>query len=110
MEMSVEKGDGITRVILAGKLDIKGAAAIDVQFAAVTGTGDRIAVDLQSVDFIASMGIRVLVMAGKSVAKRNGKFVLYGANESVTRVLSAAGLTDFMPLLDKWETAIAALA
>ena len=49
---------GITRVILDGKLDIEGAAAVDMQMNLIGGSRQAVLVDLQNVSYIGSMGLR----------------------------------------------------
>jgi anti-sigma B factor antagonist len=110
MEMTVEERDGITRVSLSGKLDAKGADAIDTRFIATTKGRNKVAVDLSGVDYIASIGIRILVMAGKAMARNGGKIVLVGARETVAKVITTAGLDDIVPLVADWTAAQAALA
>jgi anti-anti-sigma factor len=110
MNMTTLETDGVRSVILAGKLDIKGAQEIEVKFAALTSNQNRVAVDLSAVEYVASIGIRLLVMAAKAAARRGGKFVLFGASESVGKVLSAAGLTEIVPMLGDRDAAMAVLA
>ncbi|HIJ37454.1 MAG TPA: STAS domain-containing protein [Rhodospirillaceae bacterium] len=110
MDMTVEDNGGIFQITLAGKLDAKGAEAIELKFTASVSNKDRVAVSLTAVDYIASIGIRILVMAGKTLARRGGKLVLFGAPETVSKVLTAAGLTEIVPLVDSWDQAVALLA
>ena len=109
MNMTVEELNGISRIALVGKLDAQGAEAVELQFTAITGHRDRVAIDLGAVEYIASMGIRILVMAGKTMARRGGKLVLFGASEAVAKVLTASGLTEIMPLVGAWDAAVAAI-
>lgn len=108
MNMTVDDTNGITRIILDGQLDIKGAQAIEVQFTAIATHHDRVIVDLNTVDYIASMGIRLLVLAGKAIARRSGKLVMFGASDAVAKVLTTSGVTEIIPLLDSWDAAVAA--
>ena len=110
MDMTVEEQDGITKVNLAGKLDAKGADSIDTRFIVVTKDRNKVAVDLTGVDYIASIGIRILVMAGKAMARRGGKIVLVGASEPVAKVIQTAGLDDIVPLLADWSAVRASFA
>jgi len=56
-------------------------------------------VDLGGVDFIASIGIRHLVMAAKTVARGTGKLVLLAPNPMVTEILVIAGLDQLLPIV-----------
>ena len=108
--MTVEERDGITRLALTGKLDAKGVDAIEVRFVASTSNRAKVAVDLTGVDYLASMGIRLLVIAGKAAARRGGKLVLFGADAGVAKIVTSAGLDGIVPLLADWPAVLAAMA
>lgn len=110
MDMTLEERDGITLLALVGKLDAKGADAIETRFAASSSHHDKVAVDLSGVDYLASMGIRLLVIAGKAASRRGAKLVLFGANDGVARIITTAGLDEIVPLLASWDAVAAALA
>jgi len=110
MDISIRDfGDIGTRVILIGKLDIAGAEKIDTPLAAVAGSRGNIVVDMAGVSFIASIGIRHLVIAAKTVARRSSRLVLLNPNPLVTDVLVTAGLEDLLPIVRSEDEARAAL-
>jgi stage II sporulation protein AA (anti-sigma F factor antagonist) len=111
MKMSVSQfGELGTKVVLVGKLDISGAEKIDVPLATVAGSRGNIVVDMAGVDFIASIGIRHLVMAAKTVARKSGMLVLLDPNPIVTEVLFTSGLQDLLPIVRSEDEARAMLA
>jgi len=60
MDTDVEEiGGGVTNVVLGGRLDTAGIRAIDLKFNVIAG-GERAIVILAKVDFVASLGIRLL--------------------------------------------------
>ena len=68
MEMSVDalKG-GITRIKLAGRMDLAACTEIDEAFMASALAATAVLVDLSKVTFLGSMGIRSLVSVAKAV-------------------------------------------
>jgi anti-anti-sigma factor len=94
-----EFGDIGTRVVLVGKLDIVGAEKIATPLAAVAGARNNIVVDMAAVDFVASIGIRHLVMAAKTVARASRMLVLLDPNPIVSESLVSAGLNDLLPIV-----------
>jgi anti-sigma B factor antagonist len=110
MDMTVEEVGGVTRIALVGMLDAKGASAVEVRFAAVTASHPKVAVDLTGVEYLASIGIRMLVMAGKAAAGRGGKLALFGASEPVAKVIGASGLDLIVPLAADWAAACGMVA
>ena len=111
MEITVcEFGDGGKKIILVGKLDIAGAEKVELPLATISGLkNNNIVVDMVGVDFIASIGIRHLVLAAKAVARGSRKLVLLDPNPLVTEVLVTAGLNDFLPIVRSEGEALAAL-
>jgi anti-sigma B factor antagonist len=100
MEITVcEFGDAAKKVVLIGKLDIKGAEKIDLPLAAVAGSRTNILVDMNGVDYIASIGIRHLVSAAKTATRASRKLILLDPNPSVTEVLVTSGLNDLLPIV-----------
>jgi anti-anti-sigma factor len=96
-------------VVLEGRLDIAGAARIDLQFSAIAGSHRGVVVDLASVSFLASIGIRTLLLGAKAVQRRGGALVLLNPVDDVVRVLEVTGVTDLMPIYRDWDAALAAV-
>lgn len=110
MNMDVEPiATGVVRVILNGRLDITGAGVIDLQFSAIAGTHRGVIVDLASVSFLASIGIRTLLLGAKAMQRRGGTFVLLNPVGEVKKVLEVTGVTDLMPIYDNGDEALAAV-
>jgi anti-anti-sigma factor len=105
-----EFGEQGTKITLVGKLDIAGAETVDLPLATAAGTRRNLVIDMVGVDFIASIGIRHLVMAAKAVARGAGKLVLLDPSPLVTDVLITAGLGDFLPIVRSEDEARAVLA
>src|ERR1700727_921192 len=99
MKMQVAPvASGVVKVILEGRLDITGAAVIDLQFNAIAGSNKGVVVDLAGVSFLASIGIRTLLLGAKAVQRRGGCFILLNPVDEVERVLEVMGMTDLMPV------------
>ena len=99
MEMHIEKLSGdITRVRLIGRMDYAGATGIDAKFMELAGREKFVLGDLSKVDFLASMGIRTLIMAAKAVKERGGKMVLFNPEMMVAKVLQTSGTDILIPV------------
>ncbi len=110
MPIAMEELDGgITKVILDGRLDIEGAAAIDMRMNVIAGTKKAVIVDLQNVSFLGSMGLRALVAPARAIKGRGGKIVIFGPNEMVEKVLKMSGVDTLIPIHHELQNAIAAL-
>lgn len=111
MEMQVVKiTQDVVQIKLTGRLDMAGAVQIDLGFSAVSGANRGIIVDLADVTFLASIGIRTLVLGAKTVQRRGGKLVLLNPTSDVEQVLEVTGMTDMMPIMHDSAAAIATVS
>jgi anti-anti-sigma factor len=111
MEMTLETlAFGITKVNLEGRLDILGAQQIDLQFNLITATHRKVIVDLGQVPFLASMGIRTLVIGAKTVKLKGGRMALLGPTPDVHKVLIGTGTDTVIPILHDLEAAISSVS
>ena len=99
MDISFEQlASGVTVIVLKGRMDVLGAIKIDVQFAAVTAANRAVVVDLGGVEFLASMGLRTLIMAAKSMHTKKGRMALWRPQPMVEEVLVISGTTTLIPV------------
>ena len=110
MTLSTESMDGgITRVILDGRLDIEGAAAIDLKMNVLAGSSKFLLVDLRNVSFIGSMGLRSIVVPAQAMRRRGGKMALLAPVPMVEEVLKASNIHNVIPIVPDLESAAAVL-
>jgi len=101
-----ELDNGIGLIKLGGKLDIIGTGEIETKFTGYcSGDNIRMIVDLSGVDFLASIGIRMLVTTAKSVASRGGKMVLLNPIPEVLSILEITGIPSIIPIYSQLESA-----
>ena len=107
MEMQFSKLDHEIRMIkLNGKLDIIGTGQIETKFAGYcSGENVRVIADLSEVSFLASIGIRLLMLNAKSVNKRGGKMVILNPIPDVKSVLETTGIPAIIPIYSSLESA-----
>ena len=67
---------GVVKAILEGRMDAAGASRIDLQFNAIAGSHRGLIAEMSGVDFLASMGMRTLMLAAKMMQRRGGMLVL----------------------------------
>jgi anti-anti-sigma factor len=107
MELQYRELDNNIRMIkLIGKLDIVGVGQIETRFAGYCG-GERVrvVVDLTDVDFLASVGIRLLTLTAKSVMSGGGRMVLLNPTPDVQHVLEVTGIPAIIPVYSHLESA-----
>jgi len=110
MTISTESMEGdITRVLLDGRLDIEGAAVIDLRMNVLAGSVKFLLIDLQKVSFIGSMGLRSIVVPAQAIHRRGGKVALFGPVPMVEEALKASNIDRVIPVFHELDSAVAAL-
>jgi stage II sporulation protein AA (anti-sigma F factor antagonist) len=110
MQILTEELDGgITKVVLEGRLDIEGAAAVDLRMNVIAGSKMLLLLDLQKLTFLGSMGLRSIVVPAQTVHRRGGKVVLFAPTAMVENVLKASYINNLIPIHHELSAALAAL-
>jgi len=100
MQITISDSGTTARVGLIGKLDIAGAEIIAMPLATLAGGKMGVLVDMSGVTFLASIGIRHLVMATKTLSRKGGKLVLLNPSDMVKDILVTSGVTDLIPIVE----------
>ena len=106
----VDAENGITKLVLSGNMDIEGAGKVDLKFSVIAGARRKVAVDLTGVAFMASMGIRTLMLAAKAMTNKGGKMVLVNPQPNVRKVLETTGVNTVIPIAGTMDEAAAILS
>lgn len=111
MELEVtERADDVTQVALVGRLDITGMQAVDLRFHALTAAASRPAlIDLGRLEYIASLGMGMLVSCAQSLHAKGHRFVLFGATGEVDAALRRTGLDNAIPMAPDLASALQVL-
>ena len=110
MQIESESLDGgVLKIKLAGRMDVQGTQEIDVKFAAYASRQQAVVVDMSAVDFLASIGIRTLLLTAKAISQRGGKMVLLEPDTNVTHILEMAGIDTLIPICRSLADARAAV-
>ncbi|MDJ0973171.1 MAG: STAS domain-containing protein [Planctomycetota bacterium] len=106
----IETSDTLTHVALSGRLDIEGLHEVDLKFHAATASrGVPSVVDFTRVEFVASLGMGMLLSCARSLSRKGAAMAIYGASEFVADTLRAAGIDQGIPLVATLEEAKAAV-
>ncbi len=101
MIFEVLHSDGdLSHVALHGRIDVAALHQIDVDFhAATAGRGKPCLVDLSGVDFVASLGLGMLISCAQSLRRKGTGMVLLGAKDVVEETLRMAGVDVVVPIV-----------
>lgn len=105
-----ENGTGICA--FEGRLDGNTSEQADKHLTSLVDNGDvdNVIIDLSSLEYLSSAGLRVLLMAAKRAKGCKKQVVLAAANESVQQVLTISGFSSILKIFPDRTSAEDALA
>ena len=108
MELKVMRSDSaLTRIELAGKLDVEGEGQIGEQFRQVVQSSNMdVLVDMSQVSYLASLGIRLLFAGAKSLAAIGKKLVVLSPQPMVEETLLNSGTVKLIPIAQNEDEAL----
>ena len=106
MDMQViQADDEITHVALEGRFDIQGAQEVDSRFGELAKSSKALVVDLSEVSFLASLGVRTLMLSAKTLISRGAEMAVCGVDENVEKVLRTTGFNEVAGIYPDYESA-----
>lgn len=104
------QNDNVWAVIPIGRVDSAGARAFEEAMLGVYNDGHLlVVVDLSQVVFIASAGLRALMVALRRATAVRGRLVLAAVSPAVLQALTMAGLDKLFTIYGNLAEAVAAL-
>ena len=101
-----EKGKGLLRVALAGKLDSETAPACAERFkTAIKDDTRSLILDLETLSFISSMGIRVILTARKKLEAGGGVLTLVHVQPQVQKIFDIVAILPRENIFESMEEA-----
>ena len=106
MDMQViQADDEITHVALEGRFDIQGAQEVDSRFGELAKSSKAMVVDLSEVSFLASLGVRTLMLSAKTLISRGAEMAVCGVDENVEKVLRTTGFNEVAGIYPDYDSA-----
>ncbi len=106
---TIRSDDQVTHVALVGKLDLAGVQQIEMKFtAAVASRGKPAVVDLSETTYLASLGLRILLLSARALSGKGAKMVLLNPSAPVLQVLQLGKIDAIMPIETDLAKAMAA--
>ena len=110
MEMIATEMGGHMKVALTGRLDTAAVDQIETALVArVVPRGLNALIDLSKVEFIGSMGVRMLISTARALGRKKAKLVLFAPQDGVREVFDVVSLADIIPICADEAEAVAAL-
>jgi anti-sigma B factor antagonist len=102
--------EGVTIVEVSGRLDNTTAPALVDRLQTIVTNQAIVIIDLGTLEYISSSGLRVLLLAAKQAQATHHAFVLAGLLPSVKHVFDVTGFSDFCTVFSDRKAALASLA
>lgn len=108
---TIEKAESYTTLALVGSLDMAGSWDVERELIDyISVEMSHVLIDMAAVDFLGSMGIRVLVRSASALKREKKKLVLFAAQPQVEKTLKVTGFTAAVPVVGTLEDAKMAIA
>ncbi len=86
-------------LVLGGELDAHSAPSLDAALDDLDAAG-AITLDLSSLDFMDSSGLRVVIEANQRAQASSGSMVLLRPNRTISRLFDVSGLRSTLNVVD----------
>jgi two-component system, OmpR family, sensor kinase len=99
-DFRIEEGrrNGVVVLRLRGDLDLASADAVSERLEALSAENQPVLLDLDSLSFMDSSGLRVVLQAAENSRTSGWQFTLTPGSEQVRHLFSSAGVTDRLPI------------
>ena len=106
MNVSISTNENIVIITIEGSIDSKTAGDLQSQIMGTVSETNNVLLDLSSVSYVSSAGLRVLLMIYRQIKSKNGKVILVGISEEIRDVMSMTGFVNFFEITDTIENAL----
>lgn len=108
MEIIETKHGAVLVVSPKGRLDSATSPELDKLLRAKLAAGEhRLVIDLGALDYLSSAGLRVLLLAGKTVKAERGHIALCAVKAAVMEVFRLSGFDTIFTILPSIEQGVA---
>jgi anti-sigma B factor antagonist len=97
-------------VTLVGEIDGSSAPKAQEQILALVGPGVKVILDMTGVTYMSSAGLRMLLLAYRTVNAKGGKIVLVGLSNDLKDTMSVTGFLEFFTCADTVDAGLQELA
>jgi anti-sigma B factor antagonist len=109
MNIKVKVIEGITIIEIIGEIDGKTAMQAQAQILPLLERDCKMLVDMSSVDYMSSAGLRLMLSMHRQAAGNKGQLVLVGLPEEIRETMEATGFLSFFTAQDTVGAGLAAL-
>lgn len=97
MEIKKTKNGNELSIAVAGKLDTTTAPLLEAELKRSIGGVERLVFDLESLEYLSSAGLRVLLSAQK-LMNRQGEMIIKNANDTIADIFEVTGFSNILTI------------
>jgi anti-sigma B factor antagonist len=107
MEIITAQEDGKNILQVKGRLDATTSPSLEKELLTLLDSGEKdFIADLSGLEYISSVGLRILLMVMKKARAAGGKLAVSSLTEHVQEVFEIAGFTSILPIYKSLDEAI----
>ena len=110
MDVNVANKQNAQVVTIVGEIDGSSAPQAQEVILAQVGEGAKVVLDMTGVTYMSSAGLRMLLLAYRTVKGKGGKIALVGLSSDLKDTMSVTGFLDFFICCDTLDAGVAAVA
>lgn len=103
MEVKSEDKDGITILTPVGRVDTSTAKAFETAVMDGIAKNKKICISFDSIDYISSAGLRVVLMSGKKLTGTGGVLALINMPDKIFQVFKMSGFDKILKICGTFE-------
>ena len=97
LKMTKNAADDVLTIALEGRLDTNTAPDLEKELKESTEGITELILDLEKLEYISSAGLRVLLAAQKTMAKKGGMKLIH-VNDLIMEILDVTGFVDILEI------------
>ncbi|ABK19699.1 STAS domain-containing protein [Syntrophobacter fumaroxidans] len=110
MEVDERKENGITILVLKGRLDSNTSDQFGEKLYSLIQAGEnKLVLDLGGVDYISSAGLRVIIKSVKDLKRIDGQLCLCSMKDYIREIFDLSGIATILPIHPTLEESLHAL-
>jgi stage II sporulation protein AA (anti-sigma F factor antagonist) len=111
MKIAEEKRSDVVVLKPEGSLDSSDSPKLEEAVLRIIGNGEtRLVIDLSSVAYITSRGLRVFLLGAKKMAEAGGSIAVCSVQDFVRKVFDTVGFQDMLTVFDSTNEAVDSLS
>ena len=108
MQFSEERTDKFYVLSVSGRLDASTSSSFEEKLTSIIDSGEKnLLINFKELDYISSMGLRVLLQAAKKLKANQGSISLCEMKDNIMEVFDIAGFTQVFQIYKTYNEAVA---